>query len=101
MIDKRPAMIVKCADVADVITSVKFGRENGMCVSIRGGGHNAGGLGICDDALVIDLSLMRGVHVDAEEQTVLVQGGCLLKEVDHATHAVGMAVPMGINGTTG
>jgi UDP-N-acetylenolpyruvoylglucosamine reductase len=101
MIDKRPAMIAQCADVADVIACVNFGRENNLCVAIRGGGHNAGGLGICDDALVIDLSLMRGVHVDAEEKTVLVQGGCLLKDVDHATHAVGMAVPMGINGTTG
>ncbi len=101
MINKYPAMIVRCADVADVMACVNFGRENDVCVAIRGGGHNAGGLGICDDALVIDLSPMKGIHIDVEEKTVLVQGGCLLKEIDHATHAVGMAVPMGINGTTG
>lgn len=101
MIDKRPAMIVRCADVADVIACINFGREADMCVAIRGGGHNAGGLGVCDDALVIDLSPMKGIHIDIEEKTVLVQGGCLLREVDHATHAVGMAVPIGINGTTG
>lgn len=53
---------------------VNHGRENGICVSIRGGGHNAGGLGICNDALVIDLSDMKGIHIDAEENTVLVQG---------------------------
>lgn len=101
MIDKRPALIAKCTDVADVIACVNFARENSMCVSVRGGGHNVGGLSICDDALVIDLSLMKGIHIDMEEKTVLVQGGCLLKEVDHATHAVGMAVPLGVNGTTG
>src|SRR5271157_5278505 len=64
MIDKRPALIARCADVADVITVVNFGRENGLLVSIRGGGHNAGGLGVCDDGLVIDLSLIRYTHVD-------------------------------------
>lgn len=101
MIDKRPRMIARCADVADVIACVNFGRDNNLVVAIRGGGHNAGGLGIWDDALVIDLSLMKGIHIDIEEKTILVQGGCLLKEVDHATHAVGMAVPAGIIGTTG
>ena len=101
MIDKRPAMLVRCGDVADVIACVNFCRNNNITVAIRGGGHNAGGLGIADDALVIDLSPMKGIHIDAEEETVLVQGGCLLKELDHATHAVGMAVPTGINGTTG
>ncbi len=64
MIDKHPALIVRCADVADVITAVHFGRENNLLVSIRGGGHNAGGLGICDDGLVIDLSRIRYTHVD-------------------------------------
>lgn len=101
MIDKRPLMIARCADLADVIACVNFGRENNLCVAIRGGGHNACGLGIWDDALVIDLSLMKGIHIDLEEKTVLVQGGCLIKELDHATHAVGMAVPAGIIGTTG
>ncbi len=101
MIDKHPAMIAPCADVADVIACVNFARENNFLVAIRGGGHNAGGLGICDGGLVIDLSPMKGIHIDAEEKTALVQGGCLLKEIDHATHAVGLGLPTGINGTTG
>ena len=75
MIDKRPALIARCADVADVIAAVNFGRENGLLVSIRGGGHNAGGLGVCDDGLVIDLSLIRYTHVDPVARTVRVGGG--------------------------
>jgi FAD/FMN-containing dehydrogenase len=101
MIDKRPALIARCADVADVITAVNFGRENGLLVSIRGGGHNAGGLGVCDDGLVIDLSLIRYTHVDPETRTVRVGGGCTWGDVDHATHAFGLAVPSGIISTTG
>ena len=101
MIDKRPAMIVQCADVQDVISSVNFARENNMLLAIRGGGHNAGGLGIADDALVIDLSLMKGIKIDTTSKTVRVQGGCLLKEMDAATHEVGMTVPAGIFGSTG
>jgi len=72
MIDKHPALIVRCADVADVIAAVNFGRENNLLVSIRGGGHNAGGLGVCDDGLVIDLSLIRYTHVDPQARTVRV-----------------------------
>ena len=101
MINKRPALIARCADVADVITAVNFGRENGLLVSIRGGGHNAGGLGVCDDGLVIDLSLIRYTHVDPETRTVRVGGGCTWGDVDHATHAFGLAVPSGIISTTG
>ena len=101
MIDKRPALIVRCADVADVIAAVNFGRENGLLVSIRGGGHNAGGLGICDGGLVIDLSRIRYTHVDPETGTVRVGGGCTWADVDHATHAFGLAVPSGIISTTG
>ena len=101
MIHKYPAAIAKCTDVADVIACVNFARTNYLILAIRGGGHNAGGLGVADQALVIDLSPMKGVNVDPIAKTVLVQGGCLLKEVDHATHAVGMAVPSGIFGTTG
>src|SRR5258707_7943337 len=101
MIDKRPALIARCADVADVIAAVNFGRENGLLVSVRGGGHNAGGLGICDDGLVIDLSLIRYTHVDPEAGTVRVGGGCTWGDVDHATHAFGLAVPSGIISTTG
>ena len=101
MIDKRPAMIVQCADVQDVIACVNFSRENKILLAVRGGGHNAGGLGIADDALVIDLLPMKEIKVDTVSKTVKVQGGCLLKEMDAATHEVGMTVPAGIFGTTG
>ena len=101
MIDKHPALIARCADVADVIAAVNFGRENNLLVSIRGGGHNAGGLGVCDDGLVIDLSLIRYTHVDPVARTVRVGGGCTWGEVDHATHAFSLAVPSGIISTTG
>jgi len=101
MIDKHPGMFVKCVDVADVIHSVNFGRENGLLVSVRGGGHNAGGLGLCDDGLVIDLSGIKFVLVDPKEKTVRVGGGNLWGEVDHATHPFGLAVPAGIVSTTG
>jgi len=101
MIDKHPDMIVKCTDVADVIHCVNFGRDNHLLVSVRGGGHNAGGLGICDGGLVIDLSLMKFVRVNTEDQTVRVGGGNVWGEVDHATHAFGLAIPAGIISTTG
>src|SRR5258707_6223742 len=101
MIDKRPALIARCADVADVIAAVNFARENKLLVSIRGGGHNAGGLGICDDGLVIDLALIRYTHVDPQAGTVRVGGGSTWGDVDHATHAFGLAVPSGIISTTG
>jgi hypothetical protein len=101
MIDKHPAMIAQCKDLQDVITCVNFARENNQLLSVRGGGHNAGGLGIADGALVIDLSSMKEIMIDAASKTVRVQGGCLLKEMDAATHEVGMTVPAGIFGTTG
>jgi len=72
MIHKKPRLIARCADVADVISSVKFGRENDLLVSIRGGGHNAGGLGICDDGLVIDLSPIKYARVDPEARRLAV-----------------------------
>lgn len=101
MIDRRPRLIARSADVADVIAAVKFAREQGLLVAIRGGGHNAGGLGVCDDGLVIDLSSMSYVHVDPRRKTVLVGAGALWRHVDHATHAFGLAVPSGIISTTG
>jgi FAD/FMN-containing dehydrogenase len=101
MINRRPALIVRCADVADVITAVQFARENKMLLSIRGGGHNAGGLGVCDNGLVIDLSRLKGVRVDPVERTARVEGGCTWGDVDHATHAFGLAAPTGIISTTG
>lgn len=101
MIDKHPAMIVKCMDVADVVYAVNFARENNLLVAIRGGGHNGGGLGVCDHGLVIDLSGIKFVRVNPEQSTVRVGGGNLWGEVDHATHAFGLAVPSGIISTTG
>lgn len=101
MINKHPGMIVKCADVADVIYSVNFGRENNLLVAVRGGGHNGGGLGICDGGLVIDLSGIKFVLVDAETKTVKVGGGNVWGEVDHATHPFGLAIPAGVVSTTG
>src|SRR5215469_16139518 len=101
MIDKRPRLIARCVDVADVIAVVRFGAENGMLTAIRGGGHNGAGLGICDDGLVIDLSRMKGIRVNPADKTVRVEGGCVWGDVDHATHAFGMATPSGFISTTG
>jgi FAD/FMN-containing dehydrogenase len=101
MIDKRPRLIARCVDVADVMAAVEYGRENKMLVAIRGGGHNGGGLGICDDGLVIDLSNMKGVRVDPAAREVRVAGGCVGGDVDHATHAFGMATPSGTIASTG
>jgi FAD/FMN-containing dehydrogenase len=101
MIDRKPRMIVRCADVADVIASVRFAREQKIQVSIRGGGHNAGGLGVWDDCLAIDLSPIKYVHVDPGTSRVRVGGGCTWGDVDHAMHAFGLAVPSGIISTTG
>ena len=101
MIDKRPALIVRCVDVADVIAAVDYARTNGVLVAIRGGGHSGAGLGTCDGGLVIDMSPMKGVRVDATARTVRVAGGSLWGEVDHATHPFGLAVPTGFVSTTG
>jgi hypothetical protein len=101
MIDRRPAGIARCVDVADVITAVNFGRKHDLLIAIRGGGHNGPGLGTCDEGLVIDLSMMKGVRVDPASRTVRVEGGCTSGDVDHATHAFGLAVPFGIVSTTG
>jgi FAD/FMN-containing dehydrogenase len=98
MIDKRPALIVRCADV---ISAVRFGRAQGLELAVRGGGHNGAGLGSVDGGLVIDLSELRGVRVDPDGRTAVVGGGATLGEVDHATHAFGLAVPGGIISTTG
>jgi len=101
MISKRPRLIARCADVADVIASVGFAREHGLLLAVRGGGHNGGGLGLCDDGLVIDLSALRGIRVDPKARTVRVEGGCTWGDVDHATHAFGLATPSGVISTTG
>jgi FAD/FMN-containing dehydrogenase len=101
MIDRRPRFIVRCVDAADVMASVNFAREHQLLLAVRGGGHNGGGLGSCDDGLVIDLSRMKGVRVDPSERTARVNGGCTWGEVDHATHAFGLATPTGFISTTG
>jgi len=101
MIDKRPGAIAHCVDVADVIAAVRAARDQDLLVAIRGGGHNAGGLGSCDGGLVIDLSRMRGVRVNPSARTVRVEGGCTGRDVDHATHAFGMATPTGTVSSTG
>jgi FAD/FMN-containing dehydrogenase len=101
MIDKRPLVIARCADVADVIAAVNYGRDNRLPIAIRCGGHNGPGLGSVNDGLMIDMSAMRGVRVDPVARTVRVDGGCTQGDVDHATHAFGLAVPAGVLSTTG
>lgn len=101
MIDRRPGFIVRCAGVADVISAVNLARENDLTVAVRGGGHNVTGFGTCDEGLVIDLSRMRGIRVDPVKRTARVEGGCTWGDVDHATHAFGLATPSGIISTTG
>jgi FAD binding domain-containing protein/berberine-like enzyme len=101
MIDKRPQLIARCVDVADVMAAVQFGRDNQMLTAIRGGGHNGAGLGTCDDGLVIDLSRMKGIRVNPAARAVRVEAGCVWGDVDHATHAFGMAAPCGFISTTG
>lgn len=101
MIDIRPLLIARCLDAADVVACVGYARETGLPLAVRGGGHNGPGLGSVEDGLVIDLSGMRGVRVDQERRTIRVAAGCTAAEVDHATHVYGLAVPLGIVGSTG
>jgi FAD/FMN-containing dehydrogenase len=101
MIDRRPAAILRCSDAGDVMDAVTFVREHGLRPTVRGGGHSGAGLGVADDAVTIDLSPMRWAHVDPEARTAMVGGGSLLGDLDHATHAFGLATPAGIQSTTG
>jgi FAD/FMN-containing dehydrogenase len=101
MIDKRPALIVRAADVADVISAVNFAREQHLLLAVRGGGHNGPGLGTNEGGLVIDLGELNGIRVDPTEGTVRVEGGAVWGDVDHATHAFGLAVPSGFISSTG
>lgn len=100
-IDRRPALIARCAGVADVIASVKFARRTQLPVAVRGGGHSFPGLSTCDDGIVIDLSLMRGIRVDPMARTARAQAGALLGDLDRETQAFGLAVPAGIVTHTG
>src|SRR4029453_9119396 len=101
MIHKKPRLIARGADVAAVIRCVNFAHEHKLLVSLRGGGHNAGGLGVCDDGLVIDLASIKYTQVNHTARTVTAGGGCVWGDVDHATHAFGFATPSGIISTTG
>jgi FAD/FMN-containing dehydrogenase len=101
MIDRRPAAVLRCADVADVIAGVRFATDHGIVLAVRGGGHNAAGLGVWDNALVLDLSAMHSTTVDPVAGTVRVDGGCTWGDVDHATVAFGMATPSGFLASTG
>lgn len=100
-IDKCPALIAQCHNVADVMASVDFARDNDLLVAVRGGGHNGPGLGTCEGGLVVDLQALHGVHVDPRARTARVEGGATWGDVDHATHAFGLATVSGIISTTG
>jgi FAD/FMN-containing dehydrogenase len=101
MIDRRPAQIARCRDVADVIAVVNFARDHEISLAVRGGGHAVAGYGTVDDGVVLDLSPMRGIFVDPAARLVTVEGGCTWGDVDHATHAFGLAAPSGVVSTTG
>ena len=101
MIDRHPALIARCLGVSDVITSVRFAKKQGLTICIKGGGHNIAGLAVCDDGLMIDMSLMRGVWVDAVNKTAHAQAGCLLGDVDRETQIHGLAAVLGFVSNTG
>src|SRR6266436_3213700 len=101
MIDKRPAVIARCATTADVVRGVNFARDNRLLLAVRGGGHNIAGNAICDDGLVIDLSQMTAAQVAPSARRVTIEGGATLGDLDAATQAHGLATPVGINSTTG
>src|SRR5713226_8232586 len=101
MIDKRPAIIVRCAGAADVIQAVNFARKHDLLVAVRGGGHNIAGNAVCDGGLMIDLSLMKSVRVNPKDKRAFVEPGATLANFDHEAQAFGLATPLGINSTTG
>ena len=101
MIDKRPAVIARCATTADVVRGVNFARDTGLVLAVRGGGHHIAGNALCDDGLVIDLSKMKAARVDPARRRVTIEGGATLADLDAATQAHGLATPVGINSTTG
>ena len=100
MIDKRPVLIARCCDAADVMLAVNFARNQQLLLAVRGGGHNGGGLGTCEGGLVVDLAPMHGSRVDPTARTVRAEGGCTWGDVDHATHAFGLTLGGGIGHLT-
>jgi FAD/FMN-containing dehydrogenase len=101
MVDRRPALIARCANDGDVVEAVRFAREAGLRLAVRGGGHNVAGNAVCDDGLVIDLSGMKGIQVDSAAHTARAQPGVVLGEFDRATQEVGLAAPTGNVSRTG
>jgi FAD/FMN-containing dehydrogenase len=101
MIDRKPALIAQCMTAEDVVMCVEFATSHQLLVSIRGGGHHIAGYAVCDDGLMIDLSLMKGVRVDPDQQRAWVEPGCTLADFDAAAQVHGLATPLGINSTTG
>jgi len=101
MIDRRPAVIVQCAEADDVSRAITFARQNSLEISIRGAGHNIAGNAVCDNGVMIDLSTMRNVTVDPKKRRVYIEPGATLGDFDKAVQAHGLATPVGINSTTG
>ncbi|WP_187263919.1 FAD-binding oxidoreductase [Pontibacter beigongshangensis] len=101
MVNRKPALIIRCAGVADIMHAVAFARRHRLLVSVRGGGHNIAGSAVCDGGLMIDLSHMRSVRIDPLRKTARVEPGCTLADFDHEAQAFGLATPVGINSTTG
>jgi len=101
MIDKRPALIVRCIGTADVVATVNFARQHNLLLAVRGGGHNAAGNATCDGGLMLDLSLMKGIYIDLQTRTAHAQGGATWGDLDHETQLHGLATPGGIISTTG
>ncbi len=98
---RRPSLIIEAADVADVMAAVAFAAEHRLLLAVRGGGHNVAGLGTCDNGMVIDLKRLKGIRIHPESATLQAGGGCTWGDLDHATHAFGLAVPGGVVSTTG
>ncbi|MGH2547355.1 MAG: FAD-binding oxidoreductase, partial [Actinomycetota bacterium] len=100
-VDRRPAIVVRPTGVPDVTAAVRFARDHDLVIAVRGGGHSVGGFSTCDDGMVLDLSAMRGVHVDPEGRTARVNGGSLLGDLDREAQAFGLACPVGVVSHTG
>src|SRR4051812_25746815 len=101
MVDRRPALVVRCLGAADVIAALKLARDEKLLVAVRGGGHNIAGSAVCEGGLLIDLSLMKSVRVDPKTRTARVEPGALLSDFDKEAQAFGLVTPLGINSTTG